>query len=483
MRYISTKKSLHEINAEATIIFVVKQNLKHHWIEDKKTLKNLDFKDGSVVLLPESMNVYVACESVESEELRLAAARAYEKLKQTNCKSAKIGIYIDKCPYASIKALIEGFELSSYNFDRFKSKKTPQKLKTLYVSLEEVNKKGVDFQTLKQAVKDGKILADSTNLAKDVINTPPEDFTPIHMANEAMKLAKLENVTCKVYDEKFLKKEKMNSFLAVNRASVYPPRLIHLTYKPKDAKKRVIFVGKGLTYDSGGLSLKPSQAMVSMKADKSGAAAVLGIIDAVAKLKLPLEVHGIIGSTENMIGGDAYKPDDVLKSRNGITIEVKNTDAEGRLVLCDCLDYAQDFKPDYMVDLATLTGACVVALGEYTSGILGVNEQLQKEFYEASKRSGELTTPLYSNRYLEKSLKSNVADICNISNSRYGGAITAGIFLSRFVKDKYKDSWLHLDIAGPAFIDKPWGYAQSGASGAGVRMCISWLRTLMTKEK
>ncbi len=482
MKYIATKQKFNELEADASIVFVIKQNLKHEWVKDRKTLKNLNFKDESVAFLPDSMRVYVAIDSLEAEELRLASSKAYNALKGTNCKSAKIGLYVDICHYVSIKSMIEGFELGSYEYDRYKTKKNPSKLKTIYVSSEEANKQEVDFKSFKKALNDGKILASSTNLAKSVINTPPEDFTPLEMAQKAKEIAKLENVTCKVYDENFLKKEKMNAFLAVNRASVHPPRLIHLTYRPKEAKKRVIFVGKGLTYDSGGLSLKPSASMETMKADKSGAAAVLGIIDAAARLNLPFEVHGIIGATENMIGGDAYKPDDVLHSRSGTTIEVKNTDAEGRLVLCDCLDYAQEFKPDYIFDLATLTGACVVALGEYTSGILGLNEKLQQEFYEVSKRSGELTTPLYSNRYLDKAMKSEVADICNISNTRYGGAITAGVFLSKFIKPKYKDKWLHLDIAGPAFIEKAWGYNQYGASGAGVRMCISWLRHLQFKD-
>ncbi len=482
MKYIVKKTKFEEIEADASIVLVIKQNFKHEWVKDRKTLKNLNFKDESVVFLSESMRVYVSCESLEAEELRLVTSKAYNALKNTNCKSAKIGLYLDECGYVSAKSLVEGFELGSYEFSRYKTKKNPSKLKTIYISNEDINKKEIDFKTLKKAVNDGKILASSTNLAKTVINTTPEDFTPIEMAQEAKEIAKLENVTCKIYDEKFLKKESMNAFLAVNRASVHPPRLIHLTYKPKNAKKRVIFVGKGLTYDSGGLSLKPSSSMETMKSDKSGAAAVLGIVDAAARLNLPFEVHGIIGATENMIGGNAYKPDDVLYSRSGTTIEVKNTDAEGRLVLCDCLDYAQDFKPDYLIDLATLTGACVVALGEYTSGILGINEKLQQEFYEVSKRSGELTTPLYSNRYLDKAIKSEVADICNISNTRYGGAITAGVFLSKFIKPKYKNKWLHLDIAGPAFIEKSWGYNQYGASGAGVRMCISWLRHLQFKE-
>ena len=172
----------------------------------------------------------------------------------------------------------------------------------------------------------------------------------------------------------------MGAFLAVNRASCNPPRLIHLSYKPKGATKRVVLVGKGLTYDCGGLSLKPADYMVTMKADKSGGCAVMEIIRAIARLGANVEVHSIVGAAENMIGGNAYKPDDVLYSREGKSIEVRNTDAEGRLVLADCLSYAQDLKPDILIDFATLTGACVVALGEYTSGIMGHNDKLKLEF-------------------------------------------------------------------------------------------------------
>ncbi len=483
MKYQIKNEKFDQINSDASVIFVFNKNLKHKWV-DKNALKNLNFKGEaeSSVLVSEGLQVYAGCASLDDEELRLAAAKAYSLLKTSKAKTAKIGLYLGRDGFSSIKALVEGFELGSYEFTRYKSKYEKPSLKSIIISTESYNNKNLSQAELKKAIDMGLVFAKSTNLAKDIINTPPQDFTPLEMAKEAKKLEKIKDVSCKVYDEKFLEKEGMGAFLAVNRASVLPPRLIHLSYKPKNAKKRIIFVGKGLTYDSGGLSLKPSSAMVTMKSDKGGAAAVIGIIKGVSELKLPFEVHGIIGATENMIGGDAYKPDDVLRARNKKTIEVQNTDAEGRLVLCDCLDYAQDFKPDLLIDLATLTGACVVALGEYTTGILGVNEKLQQDFFKVSQKSGELTTPLYSNRYLNKAVKSQIADVCNIANTRYGGSITAGVFLSNFIRDEYKDKWLHLDIAGPAFVEKTWGYNQFGASGAGVRMNLNYLLNL-TKDK
>jgi leucyl aminopeptidase len=300
--------------------------------------------------------------------------------------------------------------------------------------------KKIDFKEAKKSLNEVKIVAKSIKRVKDIINTPPCDFTPESFAKEAKKLEKIENVKVKVYGKSFLQKEGMNAFLAVNRASDKPPRLVHISYKPKNSQKKIALVGKGLTYDSGGLSLKPANYMVTMKADKSGATAVLGIIEAAAKMKLPVEIHAVIGATENMIGGDAYKPDDVLIAKNGKSIEVRNTDAEGRLVLADCLCYATEkIKPDYLLDFATLTGACVVALGEYTSGVMGNNKPLNYKFVQSALDSGELATTLPFNRYLKETLKSEIADICNISNTRYGGAITAGLFLEHFIQEKYKD--------------------------------------------
>ena len=254
-----------------------------------------------------------------------------------------------------------------------------------------------------------------------------------------------------------------------------PPRLIKLTYKPKNPKAKIALVGKGLTYDTGGLSLKPADYMTTMKADKGGGCAVLGILSAIAEIAPNIEVCGIIGAVENAIGGDAYRPDDILQSREGVSIEVKNTDAEGRLVLADCLSFAQDLKPDIIIDLATLTGACVVALGEYSSGILGYNESLKAEFEAIALKSGELCARLPFNRHLEKLIESKNADIANCSSARYGGAITAGLFLGKFIRNDYKDKWLHIDIAGPAFVEKEWDINPYGASGAGVRSVVDFI--------
>jgi leucyl aminopeptidase len=373
-------------------------------------------------------------------------------------------------------ALIEGFLLGSYEFTKYKSKTEPFNLEELIISTESCNQNTISLEALQNAKETAYTIANATNYAKNIVNTAPYDYTPIQMAQDAQKLTSIEGVTCKIFDEEFLQEQKMGAFLAVNRASVHPPRLIHLTYAPKEkSKKRVVFVGKGLTYDSGGLSLKPSDYMVSMKADKSGGAAAMAILKGAAELNLPFEIHAIIGATENMIGGNAYKPDDILTAKNGKTIEVRNTDAEGRLVLADCLCYAQELKPDLLIDMATLTGACVVALGEYTTGVMGYNDKLKHELYRAAAQSGELVNNLSFNRYLKKLLKSNIADISNISSSRYGGAITAALFLDNFIEEPYKDKWLHLDIAGPAYIEKDWGCNQSGASGAGVRMNLYWL--------
>jgi leucyl aminopeptidase len=305
----------------------------------------------------------------------------------------------------------------------------------------------------------------------------PDEIYPEIMVNYAKQIAKENGYECKIYDEKYLKKEGYNAFYNVGKASIHKPRLIHLIYKPKKTKRKVVLIGKGLTYDSGGLSLKPADFMVTMKSDKSGASAVLGIMRAVKELGVDIEIHGIVGAAENMIGGDAYKPDDILTAKNGKTIEVRNTDAEGRLVLADCLCYAQETIKnfDYMFDFATLTGACVVAVGEFTSGVMGFNEKLKQLVVKSGEKVGELYAPLPFNRYLPKLLKSNVADICNIASSRYGGAITAGLFLSEFVEDKNKNKWVHIDIAGPAFVEKEWGYNPHGASGVGVNMMLKLL--------
>jgi leucyl aminopeptidase len=219
-----------------------------------------------------------------------------------------------------------------------------------------------------------------------------------------------------------------------------------------------------------------------MKLDKAGACAVLGIMKAASELKLPIQIDGFIGAVENMIGGDAYKPDDVLTAKNGKTIEVRNTDAEGRLVLADVLCYAQEkTEPDYLFDYATLTGACVVALGTYTTGIMGHNSKLKRSIASANDNSGEFSAALPFNDHLKDELKSEVADIKNVTG-RWGGAITAGLFLDHFIADENKEKWLHFDIAGPAFTEKPWGVNPYGGTGAGVRLTLAFMQELATQK-
>ena len=478
MKFEFIEKDIDKISADVEIIFIVEKNFDHKWVKDKEELELLNFKgeDEESALLADKRRLYVGVKSLDSDDIRVASAKAIKTIKNKNFKSAKIGIYSD------VNAAVEGIMLGNYQFNSYKSKKEKSKLKTIYISQEEYSNKEFDSVKIKQDIEEAKIVANSTNYVRDLVNTPPNEITPVTLAKVAKLLAKEKDLEYKVLDENDLEKEGMNAFLAVGKASANPPRLIHLTYKPKNPKAKVALVGKGLTYDSGGLSLKPSEYMVTMKSDKSGACAVLGIIKAAKELELPIQIDAIIGAAENMVGPNSYKPDDILKAKNGKTIEVRNTDAEGRLVLADSLCYAQEkVKPDFILDFATLTGACVVALGEYTTGVMGFNSSLKKKILEATKESGELASELPFNRYLPKLLKSQVADICNISSSRYGGAITAALFLSEFIEEDYKDRWVHLDIAGPAYVEKEWGYNPYGASGAGVRLAIKWLQKEFNK--
>ena len=443
-------------------------------LEDSEILEILDFKakDESCVLLAESKKIYVGFEENDYDSIAIAIATAIKKLQTTKFKSAKIKL----CEVLenNLKALVEGALLGEYKFTHYKSEKENKKIELNLIVKEKTPE-------LEKVLKESKIISKAVNKTRTMVNTAPADFYPSVMAEVAQELAKDANISCEVYGEKYLEKNKMMAMHSVGRASIHESKLIHLSYKPKNATKKIVLVGKGLTYDSGGLSLKPSDSMVGMKMDKSGGCAVLSTLWAIAKLELPFEVHGIVGAVENMIGGNAYKPDDILKAKNGKTIEVRNTDAEGRLVLADCLCFAQDEIKDidYIFDYATLTGACVVGVGQYTTGIMGNNEILKRNAVLSALKSGEYATTLDFNRYLKKAIKSEVADICNVANTRYGGAITAGMFLDNFIYDENKEKWIHFDIAGPAYVESVWGYNPHGGSGAGVRMTIKFLQNLI----
>ncbi len=486
IQYIT--KPLSEIEAELELVLVVGKNFEHPFVKNyKKTLEVLGFSGNQdeTALLIESKKLFVGCDTLKGKDIRSAIASAIRSILDKDIASVKLATYTNynKCT-ASIKALAEGLALGSYSFTIYKSQPKEPKLQTIYISNESYNDKNIEESKIKDAITRALNIAQAVNFVRDIVNTPPDDFYPKIMAKTAKELAKENNLECEILKEEEIKEEKMNALLAVARASRHEPRVIHLSYKPKNPKAVVSIIGKGLTYDSGGLSLKPSNFMLTMKLDKSGGAAVLGILQAVSALGLDIEVHGFIGAVENMIGGNAYKPDDVLTAKNGKTIEVKNTDAEGRLVLADVLCYAQEkVKADVIIDIATLTGACVVGLGEYTFGVMGKNEDLiDKMLHAANISAGEDAAYLPMNRHLKKGLKSTIADISNVSSSRYGGAITAAMFLEEFIKEENKEKWLHLDIAGPAFNESAWGENPAGGSGVSVRSVVSFLQKLQDNK-
>lgn len=426
------------------------------------------FEGEGKFFLQESQTLFICLEKDDVDSIRESGAEIIRYFKALPYES--LSLTISDLTQEKAYAILLGVMLGSYEPNTYKSKKTPRKCSAI-VLLDAKNTLSRD-----EILTKIRILAENVNAIRELINTIPQIATPSYLAQYAKQIAQnTPNLECKILEQKDLEKEKMGAFLAVNRASSNPPALIHLSYKPKNAKKRIVLVGKGLTYDCGGLSLKPADFMVTMKADKSGGCAVMGIIKIIAELQAQIEVHAIVGAAENMIGGNAYKPDDILFSREGKSIEVRNTDAEGRLVLADCLSYAQDLKPDFLVDFATLTGACVVALGEYTSGIMGHNDDLKSQFENLALQSGELMATLPFNRHIKKLIESKIADVCNIGSSRYGGAISAGLFLSEFIREEYKQKWLHIDIAGPAYVEKEWDINPSGASGAGIRAGVEFI--------
>jgi leucyl aminopeptidase len=371
-----------------------------------------------------------------------------------------------------LRCVGEGLVGGTYRYTRYFTgdRKPKRELKKLLVLAS-----GKVSPGARTALAHGQAVGESINLARDWVNCPPNDLTATHLADAAAAEAKTLGIACKVFDKKGIEKLGMPLLLAVNRGSKEEPRFIHMTYAPKvKAKKKIVFVGKGLTFDSGGLCLKPADGMLTMKMDMGGAATTIATVLAAARLELPIEVHGIVASTDNMAGGDAYKPGDVYASRDGKTVEIINTDAEGRLVLADALAYARDLNGDFLIDHATLTGACMVALGSFTGGLFANDDELREAYKRASERSGESLWSMPLDESLRDQLKSQIADLKH-TGSRYGGAITAALFLREFVG---KSRWAHLDIAGPAWLDKDHGLHPQGGTGFGVSTAIELLRAL-----
>ncbi len=372
----------------------------------------------------------------------------------------------------SIRAAAEGLRGGAYRY-------------LTYLTGDRLPKKQIEHGTLvikrkdpgaKKALERGEIIAEAIHLARDLVNAPPNDLTPAALADAAKAASEKAGVVYKHWDKKALEKLGMTLVLAVNRGSAEEPRVVHMTYKPTGVRdpKRIAFVGKGLTFDSGGLCIKPAPSMIDMKCDMAGAAVTIGIVMAAARLNLPVEIHALFGATENMTGDAAYRPGDVFKSYEGKTVEIINTDAEGRLVLADVLWHAAKLEPDYMIDHATLTGACMVALGPWTAGLFANDDELARRYLEAAETEGESYWRLPLNDELRDSLRSDVADLKH-TGDKHGGSITAALFLREFVG---KTKWMHLDIAGPAFLERPHGTSPKGGTGFGIATALRFLERL-----
>lgn len=420
-------------------------------------------------------------ERIGHEEIRCAAAKGILKARDLGLKKVASSSGAFNTRNLSIEEvgrdITEGALLALYRFSRYKVK---EQNNTRHIEdIIFVEAKGYTG-SVERGARLGKTIAESVYLVRDLVNHPANDLTPSILADKAREITRSgKKMYCKVLAKKDMEKLGMGAFLGVAKGSHEPPRFIIVEYRgARKGDKPVVIVGKSITFDSGGISLKPSEGMGKMKYDMSGGAITLGILKAVSSLNLPLNVIGILPATENMPGGGATRPGDILRSMSGRTIEIISTDAEGRLTLADGLFYATTYKPKYIVDIATLTGACVVALGSHAIGMLGNNEPLKEKIKDAGNRVWERVweMPLWDEYYDQ--IKSSVADIKN-SGGREGGVMTGAIFLSKFVEDY---PWVHLDIAGVAWVDKDRPYIPAGASGIGTRLLIQFLLDTASKN-
>ena len=405
-------------------------------------------------------------EELKLETLRQAAATCGRLAKKERCKTLGISLPICQDADSTAIAITEGIELGLYQDNRFKSE-----LENPGPDVEKVELIGLAGSD--EAIARAQQICSGVILARELVAAPANFCTPITMAKTAEALAKEFDLTLEILEKEDCEKLGMGAFLGVAQGSDLPPKFIHITYKPEStARRKLAIVGKGLTFDSGGLNLKTSGSGIEMmKIDMGGAGTTFGAVKAIAQLKPDVEVHFISAVTENMVSGHAIHPGDFVTASNGKTIEVNNTDAEGRLTLADALVFADKLEVDAIVDLATLTGACVVALGNDIAGLWSSNDDLAAELTTAAKKAGEKVWRMPLEEKYFEGLKATHADIKN-TGPRPGGAITAALFLKQFVKDT---PWAHLDVAGPVWIDVENGYNNPGATGYGVRTLVNWI--------
>jgi leucyl aminopeptidase len=364
---------------------------------------------------------------------------------------------------------MQGVVTSQFELDKYKTKdKTKNKIDNFVLFVD-----GAKEKDLKTGLSNGEIIGDSMNFARDLANEPPNILTPTEMANRAQKMAKETGLTCEILDEDKMAKLGMGSLMSVSHGSAQPAKMIVLKYEPKknSGKKGELLsiVGKGITFDTGGISIKPSEGMEAMKYDMSGAASVLGTMRAVGLLKPTVPVLGVVAAVENMPDGNASRPSDVVTAMNGKTIEILNTDAEGRLVLADAVAYAEKQGATTIVDMATLTGAVIIALGDLNTGIMGNDQGLVDEIIECGKEAGEDFWQLPVSKDYSKGIKSDIADIKNIGPARKAGTIMGAVFIQEFVKDA---KWAHLDIAGTAWADDAKPHRSKGPTAVAIRTLL-----------
>jgi leucyl aminopeptidase len=406
----------------------------------------------------------------DTEPLRRAAAGAVRRARDLG--AATVAVFMPAAALSArdrAQAVAEGALLGTYRFDKYLKEKNGKVVRALTV-LEPDRRSAA---AARDGVRIGRITAEATCLARDLVNEPANVVTPTFLARRATEIAKAGGLTLRVLDRAECAKMGMGAYIGVAQGSEEPPKFIHLTYAPKRPRRKLVVIGKGITFDSGGLDLKTADGMLRMKGDMSGAAAVLGIFEALPRLGLPVEVHGLIAATENMPSGTAQRPGDIVRAMNGLTVEIGNTDAEGRLTLADALAYAvKHIKPDEMIDMATLTGAVVIALGLGVSGLMANDDGLAGRLLSAADGAGERMWRLPLHDEYKEGLKSEVADLNNISSQRGAGAIVAGLFMREFTEGV---PWAHLDIAGTAFTERDLPLGPKGGTGVGVRTVLAYL--------
>ena len=429
---------------------------------------------GAPVIVAVGLGKPTDDEDAAAETLREAAGAGVRAL----AGSKRVGVAIAAGSPDRIESIGLGALLGAYAFHQFRSASDLDSVREPVAAIAVVTADARGAASRKAAAR-AEVIASAVKLTRDLINTPPGDLPPAKLAAAAVTAAKGLPIEVTVMDEKALAKGGYGGILGVGQGSVHPPRLARMAYRPANAKAHIALVGKGITFDAGGISIKPAANMHEMKSDMSGAAAVIAAVRAIATLELPVAVTGWVPTAENMPGGKAQRPGDVIKIYGGRTVEVLNTDAECRLILADALVRASEEKPDVVIDVATLTGAAVVAMGTRTTAIMSNDDDLRASIHESAQIAGEAMWPMPLPAHLRKGMDSATADIANVGG-RFGGMLAAGLFLKEFIPEGQR--WAHLDIAGPSWNDgEPYGYTPKGGTGVAVRTFVEFARTFTAK--